>query len=63
MDAHSVPSGGDWALQRMGAVFIENSEGTVIDSNLFIRLDGNGLMLSGHNRETVIQHNEFVWWE
>ena len=61
MDNHSVPSGGDWALQRMGAVFIENSEGIVIDSNLFIRLDGNGLMLSGYNRDTLITSNEFVW--
>ena len=56
-----MPSGGDWALQRMGAVFIENSEGIVIDSNLFIRLDGNGLMLSGYNRDTLITSNEFVW--
>jgi len=61
MDAHSVPSGGDWALQRLGAVFLEGTEGTTIDSCLFSRLDGNGLMVSGYNRDTLIQNNEFVW--
>eukprot|EP00666_Eupelagonemidae_sp_cell4sb_P001748 gene1748-501_t len=27
MEPHGVPSGGDWALQRMGAVFVEGAEG------------------------------------
>ena len=42
MDAHTVPSGGDWALQRMGAIFIEGTEDTTFDSNLVTRVDGNG---------------------
>ena len=61
LDDHGMPSGGDWGLQRSAALFFEGTEGTVVDSCLFSRLDGNALMLSGYNREAVIQNNEFVW--
>lgn len=61
LDAHGMPSGGDWGLQRSAALFFEGTTGTVVESCLFSRLDGNALMLSGFNREAVIQDNEFVW--
>jgi len=32
LDAHSMPSGGDWGLGRIAAVFIKGAVGTVIDS-------------------------------
>jgi hypothetical protein len=47
MDPWGVPSGGDWALHRGGAVFIEGTEGTVVQGNLFKRVDGNALFISG----------------
>ena len=40
MEPHGVPSGGDWALQRMGAVFVEGAEDVTVDTCLFTRLDG-----------------------
>ena len=61
MDPHGMPSGGDWALQRMGALFFEGTEATTVDSCIFERLDGNGVMISGYNRNVTIQKNEFVW--
>lgn len=61
MDAHGVPSGGDWSLQRSGALFFEGTEGLSISQCLFIRLDGNALFLSGYNRNATIEQNEFVW--
>lgn len=61
MDPHGMPSGGDWALQRMGALFFEGTESTMVDSCVFERLDGNAVMISGYNRDVTIQNNEFIW--
>ena len=61
MDPHGMPSGGDWALQRMGALFLEGTKNVTIDSCILERLDGNAIMVSGYNRNTTIQQNEFVW--
>jgi hypothetical protein len=61
MDPHGVPSGGDWSLQRTGALFFEGTEQLNVSDCLFIRLDGNALFLSGYNRNATIQRNEFVW--
>jgi len=54
-------SGGDWGLQRTGAVFLEGTERVVITNNTFTTLDGNALFLSGYNQYTLIENNEFVW--
>ena len=61
MDPHGMPSGGDWALERMGALFFEGTVNTLVDSCIFERLDGNGIMISGYNRNATIQRNEFAW--
>ena len=61
MDPHGMPSGGDWALERMGALFLEGTHNITVDSCIFENLDGNGIMVSGYNRNTTIQWNEFVW--
>lgn len=61
MEPHGVPSGGDWGLQRLGAIFLEGTEDVVIDSCLVTRVDGNAIMMSGYNRNTNITANEFVW--
>mmetsp|Transcript_14885 Transcript_14885/g.44162 ORF Transcript_14885/g.44162 Transcript_14885/m.44162 type:complete len:907 (-) Transcript_14885:74-2794(-) len=60
-EPHSMPSGGDWALQRMGAVFFENTVGSTVESCTFTRNDGIAVMLSGFNREAVLSGNEVVW--
>jgi len=61
MGPHGVPSAGDWALDRFGAVFLEGTEGTVLDGCTFDRLDGNGVMVSGYNRNATIQNSDFSY--
>ena len=61
LDPHGMPSGGDWGLQRMGALFLEDTKNVTIENGIFERLDGNAIMVSGYNRNTTIQYNEFVW--
>ena len=59
MDPHGVPSAGDWALDRIGAVFLQGTESIVFDGCIFDRLDGNGVMISGYNRNATIQNSDF----
>eukprot|EP00051_Salpingoeca_urceolata_P028110 m.485050 g.485050 ORF g.485050 m.485050 type:complete len:808 (-) comp23643_c0_seq1:142-2565(-) len=59
MNPHGVPSAGDWALERFSAVFLEGTEGVVIDGCNFTRLDGNAVMVSGYNRNATIQNSDF----
>jgi hypothetical protein len=61
MEARGNPSGGDWALERRGAIFAEGSDGLTIEGSLFTRLDSNGVFLSGFNRRATIRDNEFEW--
>ena len=46
LDAHGMPSGGDWALQRSGAIFLEGTEACSVTESLLTMLDGNGVFLS-----------------
>jgi len=59
MDPHGVPSAGDWALDRTGAVFLEGTESVTVSSSTFERLDGNGVMISGYNRYATVQDSDF----
>jgi len=61
LEPHGVPSGGDWGMQRGGALFFEGTENLSIQGCLFQRLDGNGLVLSGYHRNASILKNEFAW--
>lgn len=61
MEPWGVPSGGDWALYRGGAVYIEGAEGITIRGNTFKRVDGNALFVSGYTRQVIIDDNEFAW--
>ena len=56
-----MPTGGDWALQRSGAVLLEGTEGAEVDSCLVTRVDGNGIFLSDYNRGAKIHNNELSW--
>lgn len=58
---HTIPSGGDWATARLAAVQLEGTEGAIVDSCVFERLDGTALLLSGYNRNAQVSRNEFVW--
>lgn len=61
MVPHGVPSGGDWALDRIGALFLQGTEGVVISNSIFERLDGNAVMISGYNRNATIQDSDFAY--
>jgi hypothetical protein len=44
---HNMPSGGDWAIARVGAVLLAGTEGALIESVNFTRCESNGVFLSG----------------
>ncbi len=50
---------GDWALDRFGAIFLQGTEGVVMDNCIFERLDGNGVMVSGYNRNATVTQSDF----
>ena len=55
---HWLPSEGDWALQRSGAVTIEGAEAITIHQNQITRCDGNGIFLGGYTRAVNITGND-----
>jgi hypothetical protein len=57
---HGTPSGGDWAVARMGALFAEGTVGLNVSGSLFARIDGNALFVSGYARNASVTNNEFV---
>ena len=59
LEPYEVPSGGDWAIHRGGAVFVEGAEMVTVSNCLFDSPGGNGLFLSNYMRYTVIEYNEF----
>ena len=61
MYPHGVPAGGDWALDRIGAVFLQGTEGVTFDQCTFERLDGNGVMISGYNRNATVSNSDFAY--
>ena len=61
MEPHSVPSGGDWSLERVAALVFEGVEGLVVDNCTVSRAGGNGLMLSGYSRDAVLSNNTVRW--
>lgn len=58
---HSIPSGGDWALSRLAALQLEGTEGALVDSCVFERVDGMALLISGYNRNAHVTRNTFKW--
>ena len=61
LDPHGAPSGGDWGLQRTGAVTLAGTENVVVDSSLLTRVDGLGVFISGYNRNLTISNSTFEW--
>ena len=58
MDFHSLPSGGDWSLERSAVVFVEGSERVTVEGCVFDRVDGNAILLSAYTRNASISWNE-----
>jgi hypothetical protein len=61
LDAHGMPTGGDWALQRVGAITAEGTEGLRLSQNELTNLDGVGVSLNGYHRHAAIEANELSW--
>jgi len=61
MEPRTNPSGGDWSLERQGAIRLEGAENVMIQGNLFTKLDSNAISINGYNRGVTIDKNEFVW--
>jgi hypothetical protein len=51
---------GDWCIQRVGAVFVQNAENMRIENCNFDKVGGNALFMSGYNRKHVIFNNKFT---
>ena len=45
----------DWAIYRGGAVFLQGADGCVIENCDFEHLGGNGIFVSGYNRDVTVR--------
>eukprot|EP00038_Savillea_parva_P003318 m.124062 g.124062 ORF g.124062 m.124062 type:complete len:935 (-) comp11141_c0_seq2:3094-5898(-) len=61
MDPHGMPSGGDWCLQRSGAVTIVGTEGTTLTQLNVTRVDGNAVFVGSYNRNVSVTDSTFQW--
>jgi hypothetical protein len=49
----------DWGIARAGTVFMQNAENIRIENCQFDQIGGNGVFMSGYNRNHVIFNNVF----
>jgi Right handed beta helix region len=61
LEPHAVPSAGDWALERIAALFFEGVERLVVYNCTVSRAGGNGMMLSGYSRDALLSNNTLRW--
>ena len=61
LDPHGMPSGGDWGLQRSGAIYLDGVRNITISQNVLTRLDGNAISINRYARDVIISRNEIVW--
>ena len=59
LDPFEVPSGGDWAIHRGGAVFVDRAVDVGVSGCTFDQVDGSGVMLSRHVRNSSVSANSF----
>jgi hypothetical protein len=50
----------DWAIARAGTVFMQNAENIQIKNCFFDQIGGNGVFMSGYNRNHLIFNNVFI---
>ena len=61
LEPYEAPSGGDWAIHRGGAIFVEGVDGFLLQNCLFFSPGGNAVFLSNYIRNTVVEGSEFVY--
>lgn len=59
MDRFEVPSGGDWSIHRGGAFFADGAVDIGVHGCTFDQVDGSGVFLSRHVRNSTISDNSF----
>ena len=59
MNSYEVPSGGDYAIHRNGAVRFQGTERSTVAGCVFDRSGGNGMVLSDYNRNATVERNSF----
>jgi hypothetical protein len=58
MEPYTVPSGGDYAVHKGGAVHLNGTLGCAVQSCVFDQLGGNAVALSDWNRNATVRGNE-----
>ena len=61
LEPYEVPSGGDWAIHRGGAIFVEGVDDFLLQNCLFFSPGGNAVFLSDYVRNAIIEGNEFIY--
>jgi hypothetical protein len=51
---------GDWTIARAGTVYIQDAEKITFKNCTFDQVGGNGVFISGYNRDHLIDHNTFI---
>ncbi|GIZ09782.1 chitobiase/beta-hexosaminidase C-terminal domain-containing protein [Flavobacterium sp. UMI-01] len=60
MDTYEPVARGDWAIHRGGAVFMEGTAHCTITDCNFEDIGGNGVFMSGYNRNNTVSNSRFV---
>ena len=60
LEPYEMSSGGDWAIHRGAAVFIDGAKNVTVQGCLFDQTDGNGIFFSRYVRNSTIKGNAFV---
>jgi hypothetical protein len=59
LDQFEVPSGGDWAIHRGGAVFVDTAVGVTISGVTVDKVDGSGVFFSRYVRNSSVADSNF----
>ena len=59
MGFYETPSGGDWSIHRGGSIFIDGATDVAVLGCGFDQVDGNGVFLSRHVRNSSVSRCDF----
>lgn len=59
-EEYDIPSLGDWAIHRGGAVYFENAAECVFKGNAVIDTGGNAVFFNNYNRNHIVDGNLFT---
>lgn len=60
MEPYEPLARGDWAIHRGGAIFMEGAENCLVEDCNFEYVGGNGVFMSGYNRNNKVSGCRFV---